>query len=226
MISVAPKAIFFDVNETLLDMQPVKDSVAKALGGRTELVPLWFTTLLQYSLVMTVGDRYAGFGTIAAAALQMVAEKNGMSLSEEEAEAAVKPVRSLPPHPEVADALQRLRAAGFALYTLTNSAADALEDQMKNSGLKDYFAARLSVDGVQKFKPHREVYAWAAEQVGIAPENCLLVAAHGWDVAGAGWAGLRTAFVQRPGHVTFPLADPAHYTVKDLAELADVLTDR
>ncbi|MGB3801120.1 MAG: haloacid dehalogenase type II [Lewinella sp.] len=223
MISVAPKAIFFDVNETLLDLQPVKDSVAVALGGRRELVPLWFTTLLQYSLVMTVAGRYAGFGTIAAAALRMVAEKNGIDLSEEAAEEAVKPVRSLPPHPEVPAALRRLSEAGFALYTLTNSATDALEDQMKNSGLKEYFAARLSVDGVQKFKPHREVYSWAAEQVGIAPQNCLLVAAHGWDIAGAGWAGMRTAFVQRPGHVTYPLADDPDYRVKNLSELVDLL---
>ena len=223
MPSVAPQAIFFDVNETLLDMQPVKESVAAALGGRQELVPLWFTTLLQYSLVMTVGERYAGFGTIAAAALRMVAAKNNIPLTEEAAKEAVKPVRSLPPHPEVPAALQRLNEAGFALYTLTNSAADALEDQMTNAGLKDHFAARLSVDGVQKFKPHRDVYTWAAEQVGIAPEDCLLVAAHGWDIAGAGWAGLRTAFVERPGHVTFPLADAPDYSVKDLAELADLL---
>ena len=223
MPTVTPQAIFFDVNETLLDLQPVRDSVAAALGGHKELVPLWFTTLLQYSLVMTVGDRYAGFGTIAAAALRMVAAKNGMSLTEEEAKEAVAPVRSLPPHSEVPAALQRLNEAGFTLYTLTNSAADALEDQMTNAGLKNHFAARLSVDGVQKFKPHRDVYHWAADQIGVAPENCLLVAAHGWDIAGAGWAGMRTAFVERPGHVTYPLADTPDYTVADLGELADRL---
>ena len=223
MPTVTPQSIFFDVNETLLDLQPVRDSVAAALGGHKELVPLWFTTLLQYSLVMTDGDRYAGFGTIAAAALRMVAAKNGMPLTEEEAKEAVAPVRSLPPHPEVPAALQRLNEAGFTLYTLTNSAADALEDQMTNAGLKNHFAARLSVDGVQKFKPHRDVYHWAADQIGVAPENCLLVAAHGWDIAGAGWAGMRTAFVERPGHVTYPLADAPDYTVADLAELADRL---
>ena len=226
MPTTVPAAIFFDVNETLLDLQPVKDSVAAALGGRKDLVPLWFTTLLQYSLVMTVGDRYAGFGTIAAAALRMVAAKNELSLSEEEAKEAVAPVRSLPPHPEVPGALQRLNEAGFALYTLTNSAADALEDQMTNSGLKNHFAARLSVDGVQKFKPHRAVYRWAADQIGVAPQDCLLVAAHGWDVAGAGWAGMQTAFVERPGHATFPLTDAPDYTVKDLSELADRLLGR
>jgi len=41
-----PDAILFDVNETLLDLTPVKEGVGKALGGRPELATLWFTTLL------------------------------------------------------------------------------------------------------------------------------------------------------------------------------------
>ena len=57
-----PKVILFDVNETLLDLTPVKESVGKALDGRPELAPLWFTTLLQYSLVATVAGRRAGPG--------------------------------------------------------------------------------------------------------------------------------------------------------------------
>ena len=40
------KVVLFDVNETLLDLSPVKESVGTALGGRPELAPLWFTTLL------------------------------------------------------------------------------------------------------------------------------------------------------------------------------------
>ncbi len=35
-----PKVILFDVNETLLDLTPVKESVGMALGGRPELAPL------------------------------------------------------------------------------------------------------------------------------------------------------------------------------------------
>jgi 2-haloacid dehalogenase len=45
------KMIFFDVNETLLDLTPLKASVGETLGGRPELATVWFTTLLQYSLL-------------------------------------------------------------------------------------------------------------------------------------------------------------------------------
>jgi 2-haloacid dehalogenase len=68
-----PKVILFDVNETLLDLRPLKESIGKALGGRPDLAPIWFTTMLQYSMVTTLADRYSDFAEIGAACLQMVA---------------------------------------------------------------------------------------------------------------------------------------------------------
>ena len=41
-----PKVILFDVNETLLDLKGLQASVGKALGGRGDLLPLWFSTML------------------------------------------------------------------------------------------------------------------------------------------------------------------------------------
>ena len=104
-----PKILFFDVNETLLDLGAMKTSVAKALNGRADLLPLWFTTMLQYSLVATVGDNYDDFWEIGAAAMIMVARHNGITLSQDAARKAMLPIRSLPPHPDVRPALDELR---------------------------------------------------------------------------------------------------------------------
>ena len=218
-----PKVIFFDVNETLLDLKPLKESVGKALGGRQELVPLWFTTLLQYSLVTTVADRYRDFGDIGAACLRMVAKNQGIDLSEGAAKKAVAPIRTLPPHPDVAPALERLRDAKYRLFTLTNSSDAAVADQMKNAKLDKLFEAALSVEGVGMYKPHAHVYRWAARRVGADVSDCLLVAAHGWDVAGAAWAGMLAAFVARPGQQTFPLGPRPDLSVPSLKELPDEL---
>ena len=214
-----PKVIVFDVNETLLDLTPVKESVGQALGGRPELAPLWFTTLLQYSLVTTLADRYTEFGDIGAACLRMIAKNHGIELSEENAEEAVAPMRSLPPHPDVIPALGRLRDADCRLFTLTNSSKAAVADQMAHAGLTGFFESSLSVEDVGKYKPHADVYRWAAGRVGADVSECLLVAAHGWDVAGAAWAGMRTAFVARPGQQQFPLGPVIDITVSSLAEL-------
>ena len=73
-----PKVIIFDVNKTLLDLAPLKTSIAKAFGRREEIVPLWFSTMLHYSLVETLSGNYHSFGDIGIAALMMVATSQGI----------------------------------------------------------------------------------------------------------------------------------------------------
>ncbi|MEM5563775.1 MULTISPECIES: haloacid dehalogenase type II [Psychroserpens] len=206
-MSTRPKVLFFDVNETLLDLTAMKESVGQALGNRNDLLPLWFTTMLQYSLVSTVGRQYNDFGIIGSAALQMVAANHNITLTEAQAkEAILTPIRSLPAHPEVKESLARLKSAGYKLVSFTNSSNKGVETQFKNAGLTDYFDDRLSIEDIGKFKPDTDAYDWAARKMGIAPSECLLVAAHGWDIAGAIWAGWRSAFISRPGAQLYPLA--------------------
>lgn len=219
-----PKVLFFDVNETLLDLTAMKKSVGKALGNRTDLLPLWFTTMLQYSLVATVGRRYEDFGVIGAAALRMVAANNGIHLSEKEAlDAILNPIRSLPPHPEVKDALLKLKDDGYKLVSFTNSSYKGVETQFKNAGLIDLFHDRLSIEDLGKFKPDADAYDWAARKMNIRPEECFMIAAHGWDIAGAVWAGWRTAFISRPGHQLYPLAPQPEMIAPNLTLISQQL---
>jgi 2-haloacid dehalogenase len=218
-----PEIIFFDVNETLLDLSPLRRSVGEALGGRPGLASLWFTTLLQHSLVVTVADRYRNFDEIGIACLHMIDEGQGIGLDRDAANRCLAPMRCLPPHPDVAPALGRLRDAGFRLATLTNSSRDVLADQMEHAGLAGYFEAMLSVEEVGLYKPHAHVYRWAARRFGAGVSECLMVAAHGWDVAGASWAGMRAAFVARSDKKPFPLGPPIDITVPSFEGLPDAV---
>lgn len=220
---IRPKVLFFDVNESLLDLANIKKSVGKALGGREDLVPLWFTTMLQYSLVETTGRQYTDFGKIGAATLRMVAANQGIKLTEDEAKEAVSPISSLPPHPEVKEALGNLRKAGFKMVSLTNSSNKGVETQFKNAGLTEFFDERLSIEDIGKYKPHSDVYDWAARKMGVQPEECMMIAAHGWDVAGALWAGWRAAFIARPGQQIYPLAPQTEINEPDLLEISKQL---
>jgi 2-haloacid dehalogenase len=218
-----PKVLFFDVNETLLDLSTMKTSMAQALDGRAELLPLWFTTMLQYSLVATVGDNYDDFGEIGAAAMMMVGRNHGVTLSQEAARKAVSPIRSLPPHPDVASALDKLKQAGFRMVTLTNSSQATVDAQIQNAQLMEMFEARLSIEDIQIFKPHRHAYKWAARRLRLPSEECMLIAAHGWDIAGALWAGWRAAFISRPGAQLYPLAPAPEIAEPDLLAAAKPL---
>ena len=219
-----PKVIFFDVNETLLDLEQMRESVGKALDGKEELLPLWFSTMLHHSLVDTVTERYHGFGEIGVAALMMVAETNGIELSEEDArEAIVPPLRSLPAHPDVKEGLQSLKDQGFRLISFTNSSNKGVATQFENAGLTEFFEAQLSIEDQKIYKPALSSYRWAMEKAGVTPEESMMVAAHGWDIAGIKAAGMTGVFVTRPGKTTYPLAIPADKKVKTITELAEWL---
>jgi 2-haloacid dehalogenase len=210
----------FDVNETLLDLGAL-DPHFERVYGDAGVRRSWFLQLLQSALVATVTGVYSDFGTIGAAALEMVAEREGVYLSEEDKQEILGGMRELPPHPEVAKSLERLREAGLRTATLTNSTREVAEAQMENSGLRGYFEQILSADAVKRLKPAPEPYMMAAESLGVEIGQVRLVAAHSWDVAGALRAGCAAAFVARPGMVLDPLVERPDVVGVDLRELAD-----
>lgn len=217
-----PSVLLFDVNETLLDLAPVRKQINEVLldeGGAA----LWFSTMLHYSLVMAVSSQHADFTQVGAAALQMLGRNCDIVIHDDDAKEILGGMRRLMPHADVAPALARLQRAGFRLAALTNSSQAAAKAQLSHAGLDNYFERQLSVDSVQRFKPHRDVYLWAAREMDAEPADCMLVAAHGWDVAGAQWAGLRSAFVARRGQQKFPLAPQPDLDVADFAALAEAL---
>ncbi|MFC7290260.1 haloacid dehalogenase type II [Hirschia litorea] len=222
--NMSPKVIFFDVNETLLDLDAMKSSVSQALGGREDLMALWFSTMLHHSLVDTSTGQYHGFGEIGVAALMMVAQNNNIDITPEAAKTAIAtPLTSLPPHPDVIDGLKRLKAAGYTIVSLTNSSNAGVKAQFEFAGLTSYFDQRLSIEDIKIYKPNLAAYEWALKKMEIAPEDAMLVAAHGWDIAGAKAANMQAVFVARPGKALYPLAQQPDFIVNGINELADKL---
>lgn len=217
-----PVVLLFDVNETLLDLAPLEESIDAVLleNGASRL---WFTTMLQYSLVLTVSGKFDTFTDVGAATLVMLARNREVVLTMEQAQDALKPMLKLAPHQDVLDSLARFKQAGFRMASLSNSSISACKSQLEHAGLAQMLERQLSVESVGKYKPHGEVYRWAAQQMQVAEQDCMLVAAHAWDVAGAAWAGLQTAFIERKGNQPFPLALPPSLCASDLHNLADQL---
>jgi 2-haloacid dehalogenase len=217
-----PALLLFDVNQTLLDMAPLQASIRAVLPG-ADSPKLWFTTTLQHAMAMSLAGRHAPLPEIGAAVLRMLAEGKGAALSEEAAAAALRPLTRLPAHPDVAPALARLRAAGIRMAALSNSTTAGLRAQLDYAGLARHLDVAFSVDEVGVYKPHPRVYLEAARRMRVAPAQAMLVAAHGWDVAGAAWAGLQCAFVSRDGERPFPLAPAPTLNLPHLGALADLL---
>ncbi len=215
-----PRIIVFDVNETLLDLRALDPEFQRVFGD-AGVRQQWFGQMLQSALVTIATNAYTDFGTIAGAALDMVATRRGVALPPDDRAKILSGILTLPPHPEVRASLQRLREAGFRLATLTNSTQKVADAQISNAGLKDFFDAVLSADTVRRLKPAPEPYQMAAKSFGVKVNEIRLVAAHAWDVAGALHAGCAAAFVARPGMVLDPLAPKPDVIGKDLREVAD-----
>lgn len=217
---VKPKIIIFDVNETLLDLGPLKKAVGSTLGEREDLLPLWFSTMLHYSLVDTLTGEYNDFGQIGAAALMMVAQNHNIEISEKEAkDAIIGAITKLPAHADVVPGLKELSSKGYRIVSLTNSSNAGVSAQFEYTGLTQFFERRFSVEDVKVFKPHPKTYSWVLDELGIKPEEALMVAAHAWDLAGAKAMGLQTAFIHRPNTTLYPNTSEPDYIVENLQQL-------
>jgi len=217
--------IAFDVNETLLDLS-VLDADFEAELGDAALRGQWFSQMLQLAFVGAITGRYVDFTSAQRAALSMTAERAGVELSGDAETRILGRMRALPAHPDVTGALSRLRQAGLRLATLTNSPLDVARDQLRHAGLDEQVDAILSADEVRALKPRREAYELVARTFDVPLGEVWLVAAHGWDVAGALAAGCRAAFVARPGMVLSPSGERPEIVGADLSEVADQLLAR
>lgn len=215
-----PRVCVFDVIETMLDLRALDPHFERVFGDAAARQE-WFNQLLQSALVATITDAYVDFGTVGGAALDMTAAKRKVGLSREDRQDIISAVRSLPAHPDVRPGLDRLRAVGFRLAALTNSTAEVAQEQLRHAGLDAYFEHVLSADTVRRYKPAATVYHMAAERLGVEATEIRLVAAHGWDVAGALRAGCAAAFVARPGKILDPLAAAPDVVGADLQEVAE-----
>ncbi len=221
-----PSVLVFDVNETLIDITSLEPHFEKMFGDRGVLRE-WFNQLVIYSMTVTVSDAYVDFFTLGQAVLRMIGDSRQVQIAEGDVDELAHGMRTMPAHPDVADGLKALSAQGYRLVTLTNSPSKpGVPTPLEHAGLAEFFERQFSVDAWRAFKPSRQLYTGVAEQLGVAPSDCMMVAAHVWDTIGAQSAGLRGALITRPGNA--PLRSPElpqpDVVAADLLDLARMLS--
>jgi 2-haloacid dehalogenase len=101
----------------------------------------------------------------------------------------------LDPWPDSVPGLTRLKKK-FVLATLSNGNVALIVNMAKYGGLP--WDAVLGAEVARFYKPQPECYLTTAALLGLAPGECMMVAAHNGDLGHAQALGLRTAFVPRP----------------------------
>lgn len=218
-----PELLVFDVNETLLDMSPLRIDFEDVFGTG-DAMGEWFARLLHGSLVANELEDYRAFGVIGVEALLLVAERRGVALDEATATEIVTRLAILPAHLDVIPALERLLDAGFRTAALTNGSTKAANVQIENAGLHTFIQRVVSVEEIGRFKPDPATYRHAAQVMDLHVSKTMLISAHDWDVAGALGAGASAAYVRRPGSLWSLPAEMPEVLGADLREIADQLT--
>lgn len=108
----------------------------------------------------------------------------------------------LPPWPDSVQGLERLNNGHQDNHTstLSNGNTSLLRDLASFGALP--FRGILSAEDFGAYKPSSTVYQGAAQRLGVAPGQCVMVAAHLGDLKAAKKEGFRTVYVEREGEDT------------------------
>ena len=206
MVHAAVRAVCFDLDNTLWDIEPVlaraERILADWLRGRYPRIAERFSTaemlemragLLREEPHQAHDLTYLRRETLARLAAAVGYERGTAQSIAREAFAAWHSARNeCAPFEDVVPALDRLRKS-FRLATLSNGNAD-----LERIGLAHHFEVRLHASALGCAKPDPRAYAALADALTLKPEEILFVGDEpASDVIGPRSAGMRTVWVNR-----------------------------
>jgi len=91
--------------------------------------------------------------------------------------------------------LEELQRRGIPAAVATATPPERTEKYLKLTGIREYFTKIISATQVKEGKPSPDIYLYACEQLGIAPEHCIAVEDAPNGILAAYRAGLRVVMV-------------------------------
>ena len=198
------KALTFDVFGTVVDWRSSIIREGEALGRRKDIKVDWakFADAWRagYEPAMArVRDGelpWTKLDDLHRANLDQLLVEFGIGgFSEDEIDHLNRGWHRLDPWPDTVEGLNRLRRK-YILATLSNGNVALLVNMAKRAGLP--WDAILGPEVARHYKPQPEAYLSTADYLGLQPGQCMMVAAHNYDLVAASRLGFRTAFVARP----------------------------
>lgn len=213
------QACVFDAYGTLFDYASAAAQCRDVLGDQFErFSALWRDKQLQYTWLRAVQGRHADFWQVTGDALDFTLET--LEIEDDALRTRLMDFYLTPDaFPEVLQVLERLKGAGLKTAILSNGTPSMLEAAVKNADLGDLLDAVLSVESVGVFKPHRKVYALAAERMDVAASAIAFQSSNAWDAHAASAFGMRVVWCNRYGQQRERLPGTPDHEISTLAEL-------
>lgn len=126
---------------------------------------------------------------------------------------------------EVADLLKNLREK-YKLAIVTNSDPVIQREKLQSCGILEYFDA-IVISGEEPHpKPHQSIFHKACVEIGVPPDQCIMVGDNlRHDIQGGVNAGLcATVWVKKESQQEMTISDPQpDFTIDTVAELPNIL---
>jgi 2-haloacid dehalogenase len=202
--AVAVKALVFDVFGTVVDWRGSIIREARALARRRKLkldaaafADAWRAGYRPAMARVRSGELpWTKIDDLHRMILDSLLARFGLAgLGEEELARLNRVWHRLAPWPDARAGLAKLKRR-HVIATLSNGNVALLTNMAKHARLP--WDCILSAEVVRHYKPDPETYLGAADLLGVAPQELMMVAAHKDDLHAARACGLKTAFVPRP----------------------------
>ena len=125
--------------------------------------------------------------------------------------------------PGAVSLLTDLRKKGITTAVATATDLERAGKYLKKTGLDGYFDAVISAVMVEQGKPAPDIYLYACEQLGLAPENCMAVEDSPNGVMSAYRAGCKVVMVPDQTEADEELEKCLFARVSSLEEIASLV---
>jgi 2-haloacid dehalogenase len=218
------RACVFDAYGTLFDVGSPVAKLASELGEKAApLAQLWRQKQLEYTWLRSLMGVHADFWHVTGDALDYCFEALDIKESDLRDELMALYLK-LDAYPDVAGALEAIRAKGRRTAILTNGSPSMIDHALRSAAIEKLIDMTLSIEDVGIYKPSRRVYRHAMQklQVHEAPSICF-VSANAWDAQAAATFGFQVVRLAREAGLDDRIPGKPLARIASLAELPSLI---
>ncbi|UQZ81668.1 Pyrimidine 5'-nucleotidase YjjG [Paenibacillus konkukensis] len=219
-----PKAVLFDLDETLSDRSA---AIADYVGRLTERFGAQFTCrepeFVHRAFQAADGNGYRDKAEAFELFVRAVGWRNPPSADEYLSIWKSTIPECTRPMKRLLDMLGYFRQAGVPLGLITNGSSAVQNGKIERLGIRPYFRAILISGEVGIKKPDERIFQMALEALGAEPQEAWFIGDHPLnDVCGAKACGLQAVWLKGEHIWDGALPYSPDYTVSGLHELVDL----
>ena len=197
------KALCFDVFGTTVDWRSSVIREGEEIGRRkgieadwTSFADKWRELYFPSMAKVTNGELpWTKLDELHRASLdELLGEFAITGLTEEEAGRFNRAWHRLDPWPDTVAGLARLKSK-FIVAAMSNANVEMMVHMSRHGGL--VWDVILGAEVARRYKPEPEIYLTGSGLLGLAPEQCMMVSTHNFDLKASAKVGFRQAYVYR-----------------------------